>query len=169
MKKSPIQRVAETYLTPKLRWNVGEVDQALRFVGTGSTNEPEKVEAWRPATAGRLALDLEKSRLVAISFATPDDRKRLEATLGYSLEQSRMSDQTVVLKLPGNLTETPKFSLIAPGAWIQGAWSPLVIPDSALEWLSDPRSLDHVPLAGPSLLKLVHRRDWTVDKWKRLG
>lgn len=163
-----LKRLGASYVTAKaLRsWHVGEVNLALRFVAP-PTNDPETVENWRPASTSRLALDTERSRLIAVSFSTPDDRLRLEDRLGYSLSRSRMSDQTVVLRMPGSMTEFPTFSRIAPGTYIQSACSPLLIPESALEWLSDPRSLDHVPTATPSLLKLVDPSAMTTDRWKK--
>jgi hypothetical protein len=163
-----LKRLGESYVTaPGLRaWHVGEVDPALRFV-TPPTNDPAVVERWRPASTSRLAVDTERSRLIAVCFDTPDDRQRLEDRLGYSLDKSRMSDQTVVLRMPGSATEFPTFSSIAPGAYVQSAWSPLVVPESALEWLDDPRFLERVPTAPPSLLKLVDPRAMTTDRWKK--
>lgn len=163
-----LKRLGATYVTAKaLRsWHVGELDPLLRFVAP-PTNDPETVANWMPASTSRLALDTERSRLIAVSFDTPDDRLRLEDRLGYSLEKSRMSDQTVILRMPGSMTEFPTFARIAPGAYLQSACSPLLVPDSALEWLSDPRSLDHVPTATPGLLKLVDPSAMTKDRWKR--
>ena len=152
-------------------WHLTVVDRMLRPI-VESTNRAEVTQDWAVPTGARLALDTERSRLVSISFANQDCRKRLEESIGFTLPDNapRISDETVIMRLPGNEVEHPTLSFIAPGTFLASASQPVLIPETvALEWLCDPLSMDRIAVCPPSILRLTNRRDWTKDRYLRIA